>query len=164
MKTTFGKNNPRNEPGVSMHSCYDYKSTNYYCNNYQKPQQSREDYKKIPPSPRKTNIICYVWRRRGHKAFDFRNKRQSDFCRNIRTYSKGQTYFFALGYVIISDKTNLLVNCGATNHVITDQSQNFEPGNHFVELADGSQANNIVMKKGDACIYLSNSKGHVDVS
>ena len=26
-KTTFGKINTRNKPGVSMHSCYDYKST-----------------------------------------------------------------------------------------------------------------------------------------
>ena len=39
--------------------------------------------------------------------------------------------------------------------------QNFEPGNHFVELADGSQVNNIVLKRGDACIYLHNSKGHM---
>ena len=30
MKTMFGKINPRNKPWVSMHFCYDYKSTNYY--------------------------------------------------------------------------------------------------------------------------------------
>ena len=36
--------------------------------------------------------------------------------------SKGQTYFYALGY-IVPDKTNLLVDCGATNHVITDKSK-----------------------------------------
>ena len=62
---------------------------------------------------------------------------------NIRTYSKGQTYFFALGYDIISDKSNLMADCRTTEHVITDKSkfkyfdQNFEPGNHFVELTDG---------------------------
>ena len=89
-------------------------------------------------------------------------------CHNIKTYSKRQTYFFALGYDIVSDKTNLLlVDCGATNHVITDKSkfihfeQNFEPRNHFVELADGSQANNIIVKRGDACINLCNSKDHM---
>ena len=32
MKTTFKKAKPRNKLGVSTHSCYDYKSTNY--NNY----------------------------------------------------------------------------------------------------------------------------------
>ena len=53
----------------------------------------------------------------------------------MRTYSKGQTYFFASGYDIVSDKTNLSVDCGATNHVIIDKSkfinfnQNFEPEN-----------------------------------
>ena len=98
---------------------------------------------------------------------DCRNRRQSDFCHNIRTYSKGQTYFFALGYDIVSDKSNLLVDYGATNQVITDKSkfinfdQNFKPGNHFVKLADSSRADNIVMKKGDACIYLCNSKGYM---
>ena len=74
------------------------------------------------------------------KAFDCKNRRQSDFCHNIRTYSKGQTYFFALQYDIVSDKTNLLVGCRATNHVINDKLKfiHFEPGNHFVEWADGS--------------------------
>ena len=56
-----------------------------------------------------------------HKAFDCRYRRQSDFCHNIRTYSKDQTYFFALGYDIVSDKTNLLVDSGVINHVITDK-------------------------------------------
>ena len=60
-----------------------------------------------------------------------------------------------------------MVNCNAINHVITDKSkfinfdQNFESGNHFVELADGSRANNIVQKRDNAYIYLCNSKGHV---
>ena len=67
----------------------------------------------------------------------------------------------------IPDKTNFLVDCGATNHIITDKSkfinfdQNLEPGNHFVELADSRRTNNIVMKKGDDCINLHNSKGHM---
>ena len=163
MKTTFKKINPRNKLGVSTHSCYDYKSTNYNYNNYQKPQHSREDYKTSPLG--KTNII-YVCGKRGHKAFQFKNQRQKDFCQNIRTYIKGQTYFFALGYDIVSDKSELLVNCSATEH-ITDKSkfinfdQNFEPGYHFVELADRSRANNIVLKRGNACIYLCNSKGYM---
>ena len=40
MKTIFKKINPRNKPGVSMQSCYDYKSIYYNYNNYQKPQHS----------------------------------------------------------------------------------------------------------------------------
>ena len=89
------------------------------------------------------------------------------FLSDIKTYSKGQTDFFPLGYDSVSDKSNLLVNCSATKHVITDKSksidfdQNFEPGNHFVELADGSRVNSIVLKRGSVCIFLHNSKGNM---
>ena len=106
---------------------------------------------KFPPPPGRQILFATFVGGGGHKAFDCKNRRQSDFCHNIRTYSKGQIYFFALGYDIVSDKTNLFVDCGATKHVITDKSkfinfdQNFEPGNHFVELADGSQVNSIVL-------------------
>ena len=146
MKTTFRKIKPRNKVGVSMHSHYDYKSTNYNYNNDQKPQQSREDYKNSLPG--KTNVCG----RMGHKAFDCKNRRQSDFYHNIRTYSKGQTYFFALGYDNVSDKTNLLILTKILN-----------PGNHFDELADRGLANNIVLKRAYACIYLCNSKGHMEM-
>ena len=84
-----------------------------------------------------TNII-YVCGKRSHKSFECKNRRQKDFCQNIQTYSQGQTDFFILEYDIVSDKSNLLVNCMATEDVITDNSkfinfdQNFEPGNHFV--------------------------------
>ena len=163
MKTKFKKINARNKLGVSTHSCYDYKSIN--CNNDQKTQHSRED-NKIPPLG-KTNIICYICKKKGYKAFQCRNRRQKELCQNIKTYSKGQTYFFALGYDIVLGKSILLVDYSATEHVITDKSkfinfdQNFEPGNHFVELADGIRMNNIVLKRDNACIHLRNSKGHV---
>ena len=39
--------------------------------------------------------------------------------------------------------------------------QTFESGNHFVKLADGNRANYILLKRGDAFIYLHNSKGHM---
>ena len=101
-------------------------------NNHQKPQHSWEIIK-FPHPPGKTNIICYVCGKWGHKAFECKNWRQRDFCHNTQTYSKGQTYFFTLGCDIVSDKSNLLVDCRATHHVITDKlkfinfDQNFEP-------------------------------------
>ena len=161
MKTTFKKINPRNKLGVSTHSHYDYKSTNY--NNYEKPQHSREDYK-TSLLLGKTKIICYICKRKATKLFNVKTEGKKIFCQNIRTDSKGQTYFLTLVYDIVSDKSNLLVDCSATEHVIINKSkfinfdQNFEPGQHFVELADGSQANNIVLKRDCAYIYLCNSK------
>ena len=61
MKTTFKKINPRNKLGVSAHSRYDYKSTNY--NNYQKPQYSREDDKIYPHQGRQILFVASVGRR-----------------------------------------------------------------------------------------------------
>ena len=150
MKTTFKKINPRNKLGVSTHSRYDYKSINYNYNSYQKLQHSREDYK-IPAPPEQTNIICYICKKKGH--FSVKTKGKKIF---VRTYSKGQTYFFAFVYDIVLDES--------FKYVITDKSkfinfnQNFEPGNHFV---DRSQANNIVPKRSNACLYLCHRDGHM---
>ena len=57
MKTTFEKIKPRNRLWVSTHSHYDYKSTYYNYNNYQKPQHSREDCK-ISPSELELAKLC----------------------------------------------------------------------------------------------------------
>ena len=66
MKTTFKKAKPMNKLGVSTHLRYDYKSTNYNYNNYQKPQHSSNDYNISPYLP---GIICYICKRKGYKTF-----------------------------------------------------------------------------------------------
>jgi len=54
----------------------------------------------------------------------------------------------------------MLVDCGATTHIITDKSkfvcfdQNFNPNEHFIELADGSKKNNLALGKGTAVVKL----------
>ena len=66
------------------------------------------------------------------------------------------------------NNTNLLVDCGATAHIINDESLfinknlNFDSEKHFIELADGSKKNNIVLMRGDAKILLYdvNNKPH----
>ena len=60
-----------------------------------------------------------------------------------------------------------MVDCGATEHVINDKTkfinfdQNFDPQSHFIELVDGSRINNLVLKRGDACIHLQDINGHI---
>ncbi len=45
----------------------------------------------------------------------------------------------------------LLVDCGATAHIITDESkfssfdQSFRPESHYTELADGTRSNNVAL-------------------
>ena len=78
------------------------------------------------------------------------------------------SYLFKVGVandVPLDACNKLLVDCGATAHIITDQSKfincepNFESHSYFIELADGSRHNNIVKAKGDALVEISDASG-----
>eukprot|EP00794_Sanderia_malayensis_P008499 gene8499-9408_t len=62
---------------------------------------------------------------------------------------------------------NLLVDCGATTHIINDESkfvsfdQAFNPQKHYIELADGSRSNNVALKRGTAKLFLQDTKGNM---
>ena len=51
-------------------------------------------------------------------------------------------------------ETSLLVDTGATAHILNDKSKflkfddEFKPDNHYIELADGSRACGVVSAKG----------------
>ena len=59
----------------------------------------------------------------------------------------------------------LLVDCGATSHIVnhpdrfTAYDSNFNPANHFIELADGTRSNELVKARGDAVFYILDAKG-----
>ena len=64
-----------------------------------------------------------------------------------------------------SGKPNtLLVDCGETAHIITDVSKftkfddTFKPHKHFIELANGTRANNVALKR-DVNITIVDSTG-----
>ena len=64
------------------------------------------------------------------------------------------------------DKFNsLLVDTGATAHIVTDLSKfnhfdaTFKPEHHYIELADGTRANNVALKKGDVSVHLQDRNG-----
>ena len=85
--------------------CHKTQSTNQPIN--------REDNNIPPPQGRQILCVTFVEEEATkHLTVKIESK---VICLNIRTYSKGQTYFFALGYDIVSDKTNLLVDCGVNN-------------------------------------------------
>ena len=50
----------------------------------------------------------------------------------------------------------LLVDCGATAHIINDRSTFV---NHFIELADGSRTNGILQGRSKAQVLIHGSKG-----
>ena len=124
MKTTFKKINPRNKRGIITHSRYDYKST-YNYNNYQKPQHSRENDKISLHQGRQILFVMFGGRE-SIKHLNVKTEGKKIFVKIYKPILKGQNYFFTLGYNIISDKSNLLVDCGITEHVITDKILNQE--------------------------------------
>ena len=60
----------------------------------------------------------------------------------------------------------LLVDCGATTHIINDQSKfrkfddKFAPEKHYIELADGTRSNNVTLKRGDVEITIMDTTGN----
>ena len=62
-----------------------------------------------------------------------------------------------------SDK--LLVNCGATCHIINDKNhfichdKEFDPEKHFIELADGRHSNKLATTRGTAKFTVLDSNG-----
>lgn len=66
---------------------------------------------------------------------------------------------------INSGGSRLLVDCGATTHIITDEKRftsfdsTFNPEKHFIELADGSKTNKLALKRGEVEITFKNTRG-----
>lgn len=63
------------------------------------------------------------------------------------------------------NKKGLMVDCGATSHMINDPNKfktfdkNFRPEDHMIELADGTKVSGMAKMRGDAEIYLLDSEG-----
>ena len=60
---------------------------------------------------------------------------------------------------------SFLVDCGATTHVVTNDScftqldNSFDPKKHYFELADGTKSINVALNKGTASVLMHTSKG-----
>ena len=103
--------------------------------------------------------------------------RFTKYCRKLKNTTKaaavdttevkieGNEHQYAFTFVdniasMFTKGEHLLVDCGATSHIINDRSkfvsfdESFKAENHFIELADGSKANGVVLGRGNACVKL----------
>ena len=79
-----------------------------------------------------------------------------------------QTFVFKVSQKFLPDniKSNgLMVDCGATSHIITEEDaftkfdETFNPNAHYMELADGTRMSNVALKRGDAEVCLQDREG-----
>ena len=67
---------------------------------------------------------------------------------------------------IVTVVNSLLVDCCATTHIVHDFDKftkfrsDFNPENHYIELADGRNLNKLALKRGDARVTLCDVKGN----
>ena len=65
------------------------------------------------------------------------------------------------------NKDSLLVDCGATTHIVCDEAcftsndNSFDSNTHIIELADGSRKRGIATKRGDAVVAIRDQEGKV---
>ncbi|CAB3984441.1 retrovirus-related pol poly from transposon tnt 1-94 [Paramuricea clavata] len=62
------------------------------------------------------------------------------------------------------NRMGMLVDTGATSHIVTTDilkqiDMTFKPSKHFIELADGTRASNIALKRGDAEVFQKDTNG-----
>ena len=68
-------------------------------------------------------------------------------------------------YTVVTDICNsILVDCGATAHIITSKEsflsmQDLSTEKHINELTDGSRSDNVVLAKGNASISVHDNNG-----
>ena len=140
------------------------------------------------PDPKLT-LKCYTCGQPGHKspACKYKIKKWCDICNNAthntdicrrRNYAKmarddddddtDKSFLFTVSNKPCSfeeDFCSILVDCGATAHIVKDKSKfikldkDFDSSKHTIELADGSRTKNLVKARGDASFSIHDNEG-----
>ncbi len=104
-----------------------------------------------------------------HTSASCRRKKQRDNARKASEITGSKEYAFRISDAEMQvpdvKRRDLMVDAGATSHIITDISKfkkfdsGFQAGTHCVELADGSRCNGVAKRRGDAEVWLLDSRG-----
>ncbi|XP_041859025.1 cytochrome P450 2K6-like [Melanotaenia boesemani] len=138
-------------------------------------------------------LTCYACGQKGHKAAECKSngaqrepRQWCSFCKNathkdthcrrrkrdkVKQAVDEEDHTFAFKVQLDAIPVNvvkargLMVDSGATKHIITDIERfvefdsSFKPQSHILELADGERTSGIALKKGTAKVHTRDSKG-----
>lgn len=110
---------------------------------------------------------CRHCRSASHKESQCRRRRKDDVKQVTDERSEEHAYLFQASHRQAGGLRHggLMVDTGATSHIITDIRKfrkfdpTFQPEKHFIELADGTRANGVALKRGDAEVSLVSREG-----
>ncbi|KAI7806633.1 hypothetical protein IRJ41_009193 [Triplophysa rosa] len=123
------------------------------------------------------DITCYSCGQRGHKSRACPNQRRKrQWCSakkrdNVKQATDKDEDDHAFAFKISDcqiyglQRKGLMVDTGATSHIITDIrnfkefDDKFHAEKYCIELADGTRANGVALKRGDAEVYLIDREG-----
>jgi hypothetical protein len=119
---------------------------------------------------------CHHCKSRTHNAKECRKKNQEtpEAAKIIRDQQGQGSFAFKVSprqslQVHHYLKASLLLDCGATTHIVNDKSnftnfdERFNPEVHFIELADGTRRNNIALNRGDAKVQAASENGAFNI-
>src|SRR6218665_843497 len=84
---------------------------------------------------------------------------------NQPTDAQPNSFAFKVSECQSVGQDSLLVDCGATTHIVTDKSkfvrfeQNFKSSGHCIELADGSRSTRLVQGRATAKVWVQSLNG-----
>ena len=149
-----------------------------YSNQNQMPCNACGDSRhKTYQCPQRSNLTCNYCSKPFHneaachtKKRDQQQSQQTSV--SAHTVTDQETFLFKLQVIdkahhaaVSATKGKLIVDSGATSHILNDAShfisydKSFNPVNHYVEVADGHMSNEIVTARGKARYIFHDSNG-----
>ena len=133
--------------------------------------KSPHQKKSWQPHRKPRNTWCSHCRMPNHATEDCGKLRKIKTEKNYNVQDSEEEVIFKISVIkgesifSIKNNDNYLIHCGATTHIISDESklfrkdESFNPDKHTIELADNSRQTGVATARGDAKISITDNIG-----
>ena len=155
----------RSSRTITCYTCGKPNHKSYECRKNIQQRGNNQSYRgkwcSTCKSPSHTDLEC----RRSKKKVS-----ANDTVKTVNEDSEEHSFVFKVDHTKTNDNVitnvcnSVLVDCGATAHIVTSKEsflsmKDLSTENHTIELADGSRSNNVVIGKGNASISVHDKNG-----